>query len=106
MTLGIVFSLNFVVLLTWTLVSPLEWTRTFLRSTDIFDRYVSSYGSCTSDDALAFSIVMIVLNVGLLLLANWWAYLTRNIETEYRESRYIGISMASVLQAWCMGIPI
>jgi hypothetical protein len=106
MMLGIVFSLNFVVLLTWTLVAPLEWTRTFLHSTDIFDRYVASYGSCTNEDALAFSIVIVVLNVGFLLLANWWAYVSRNIETEYRESRYIGISMASVLQAWCMGVPI
>lgn len=106
MTLGIVFSLNFVVLLTWTLVAPLEWTRTVQPSRDIFDRYVSSYASCTNDDALAFSIVIVVLNVGFLLLANWWAYVSRNIETEYRESLYIGISMASVLQAWCMGVPI
>jgi hypothetical protein len=47
-----------------------------------------------------------VFNLGLLVLANWWAYKARNVETEYHESTYIAISMASVLQAWCMGIPI
>jgi 7 transmembrane sweet-taste receptor of 3 GCPR len=106
MMFGILFSLNFVVLLTWTLVSPLEWTRTPLESTDIFDRAVASYGSCSNEDALPFYIVMVVINVGFLILANWWAFESRNIETEYRESRYIAVSLASVLQAWCMGVPI
>lgn len=106
MTIGIFFSLNFVVLLAWTLVTPLKWTRTPLETTDVFDRAITLYGSCSNEDALPFYIVIVVLNVGFLTLANWWAFKSRNIETEYRESRYIAISMASVLQAWCMGVPI
>ena len=101
-----VFGLNLAVLIPWTVVAPLEWTRTLRNSTDIFDRYVESYGSCSNENALPFVIVVLLLNVGILLLANWWAYQSRNIETEYQDSRYIGISMASVLQAWCMGVPI
>ena len=73
---------------------------------DKFGRSVDSFGTCTSDSSLPFVIVVLVLNLGILCLANWWAYQARNIETEYHESRYIAISMASVLQAWCMGIPI
>ena len=106
MTLGVILGLNLAVLIPWTIVAPLEWTRTVRDSTDIFDRYVDSYASCSNEDALPYVIVIIILNVGFLVLANWWAYQSRNIETEYHESRYIGISMASVLQAWCMGVPI
>ena len=106
MTLGVILLLNLVVLIPWTVLAPLEWTRTLRDSTDTFDRAVESYGSCTNENALPFVIVILVLNVGVLLLANWRAYQSRNIETEYHESRYIGISMASVLQAWCMGVPI
>lgn len=92
--------------MTWTLVSPLTWSRTFKQATDEFGRPIDSFGSCSNDNALAFVIVLLILNLGMLVLANWWAYQARNIETEYHESRYIAISMASVLQAWCMGIPI
>jgi hypothetical protein len=97
---------NFAVLLTWTLAAPLEWTRVCKEATDPFGRPIESYGSCANADALPYCIVVLLLNLGFLLLANWWAYEARNIETEYHESRYIAISMASVLQAWCMGMPI
>lgn len=104
--LGVILGLNLAVLIPWTIVDPLVWTRTYLDATDIFDRQVESYGSCSNQDSLPYIIVILILNVGLLLVANWWSYQSRNIETEYHESRYIGISMASVLQAWCMGVPI
>ena len=102
----VLFGVNFIVLLSWQLVAPLEWTRVDRDSTDIFDRTVESYGICTNDGALPFVVVIVVMNIGILIVANWWAYLARNIETEYHESRYIGIAMASILQAWGMGIPI
>ena len=100
------YLVNFIVMLTWQLVAPLQWIRVYLDSKDVFDRYVDSYGLCSSDNALPFVIVIVILNISILLVGNWWAYQARNIETEYGESRYIGISMASILQAWCMGIPI
>jgi hypothetical protein len=102
----ILLVLNLIVLITWTFVAPLEWERNFNEATDPFGRPVDSYGICANEDALPFVVVLTVINLGILVLANWWAYKARNIETEYHESRYIAISMASVLQAWCMGIPI
>jgi len=105
-TLGALYSLNLTVLLVWTFLSPLEWNRVFRDSTDMFDRPFESYGICSNNDALPYVIVILVLNITILIAANWWAYQSRNIETEYHESRYVGISMASILQAWCMGIPI
>jgi hypothetical protein len=105
-TFAVLYLVNFVVMISWQFVSPLEWNRFLSDSTDIFDRPVESYGTCSNEDALPFAVVIIILNITILFVANWWAYQARNIETEYQESRYIGISMASVLQAWCMGIPI
>ena len=102
----ILLLVNLVVLITWTLVAPLEWTRVNQSATDVFNRTTDSYGVCTSVKAVAFAVVLIVMNLSFLVLANWGAYRARNIETEYNESRYIGISMAAILQAWCMGIPI
>ena len=84
----------------------MEWHRVPRDATDIFDRPVESYGNCSNADALPFAIALLILNISILIMANWWAYQSRNIETEYHESRYIGITMASILQAWCMGIPI
>jgi hypothetical protein len=105
-TFAVMVSINLVVLVTWTLVSPLEWSRLRGDETDMFDRLFQSYGTCESPDSVAFIVVIIVINVIFLILGNWWNYMSRNIETEYGESRYIGISMAATLQAWGMGIPI
>jgi hypothetical protein len=105
-TFFVLFIANFIVMINWQLVAPLEWTRVDRDSTDVFDRAVESYGLCTNDGALPFVVVIVIMNIGALIVANWWAYQARNIETEYHESRYIGIAMASILQAWGMGIPI
>lgn len=105
-TLGALLVVNVALLLSWTLVSPLEWKRFDKDSKDAFDRTTETYATCTSDKSLPFVIVIIVVNLGALLLANFQAYQARDIQTEYQESRYVAISMASILQAWCMGIPI
>jgi hypothetical protein len=98
--------INLIVMITWTLVSPLEWSRVKGEERDVFERLFQSYGTCESDDSVLFVVLIIVTNVIFLILGNWWNYISRNIETEYGESRYIGISMAATLQAWGMGIPI
>jgi len=97
---------NLIVMLTWQIVAPLKWRRFPLNAKDKFDRIVESYGTCSNENALPFVVSIISINMCILIFANWWAYQSRNVETEYHESRYIGISMASMLQAWCMGIPI
>ena len=105
-TFALMVSINLVVMMTWTLVSPLEWSRVNGEERDMFERLFQSYGTCESDDSVVYNFLIIVTNVIFLILGNWWNYVSRNIETEYGESRYIGISMAATLQAWGMGIPI
>lgn len=105
-TLAFLLMINTVILTCWTVLNPREWTRINKDATDVFTRPVESYGTCKGDGSLAYVIVLLVVDFAFLIIGNWWAYQSRNIETEYLESRYIGISMAAVLQAWCMGIPI
>jgi hypothetical protein len=100
------FSMNAFILVIWTLVSPPEWTRTYTDATDLFDRSPESYGRCSSEYHVLFFGFILVINASILIVANWWSYQTRQIVTEYDESRYIGISMGSFLQAWGVGVPI
>eukprot|EP00934_Nitzschia_sp_Nitz4_P000717 Nitzschia sp. Nitz4//scaffold306_size21755//18232//21199//NITZ4_008592-RA/size21755-processed-gene-0.29-mRNA-1//-1//CDS//3329547120//717//frame0 len=107
--LGVLAVLNVTVMCIWTVVSPMVWEREIQDSTDKFGRPLESFGACTSadgDNSLPYVSILIVINLLSLVLANFWAYKTRNIDTDYHESRYLAIAMASVLQAWCMGIPI
>ena len=97
---------NIIVLSTWTAIAPLKWNRVPTGATDIFGRESASYAQCDSAQSLGFVIALCAVNFVAVLLGNWWAYRARNIETEYGESSYIGVSMAAVLQAWTMGIPI
>ena len=102
----IIFGVNLVIMIPWSVTAPLHWSRVFNSSTDSFGRSIDSYGSCINDDSLPFLIVLGLVNFGFLLGGNWIAFRARNIETEYHESRYVSIGLASFLQAWGMGIPI
>ena len=100
-------SANFILLLLWSLIAPLEWTRVVTNTTDNFDRSIESYANCSaSDPSLAFVIIILLVNVVFLVVGTFWAYKSRNIATEYNESRYIGMSIVAVLQSWTIGLPI
>lgn len=99
-------SLNVGTLAVWNLVSPLEWTRVIDITRDTFDRPLESYGLCDSNGATAFIAAMVCLNVGFLSVGTYWAYRIRNVATEHNESRYIGMVIAAILQAWLMAGPI
>jgi 7 transmembrane sweet-taste receptor of 3 GCPR len=100
-------SANFILLLIWSLVAPLEWTRVVTDATDNFDRSIESYANCAaSDQSLVFVVIILLSNIAFLLIGTFWAYKSRNIATEYNESRYIGISIVAVLQSWTIGLPI
>ena len=88
-TLAFLLIINVVILAAWTAIDPCEWTRTNKDATDVFNRPVESYGSCKGEDSLPYVVVLLVINFLCLILGNWWAYQSRNIETEYLESRYV-----------------
>lgn len=98
--------MNLFILVTWTLVSPLEWTRVMNDKKDIFERNQESAAVCRSDHYIWFASVLCAVNLGFLFVGTCWAFRTRNLATEYNESRYIGITVVALLQTWSMGIPV
>lgn len=85
----------------------MEWTRVVTDATDNFDRSVESYANCAaSNQSLVFVVIILLANIAFLVVGTFWAYKSRNIATEYNESRYIGMSIVAVLQSWTIGLPI
>lgn len=98
---------NVVILICWTLIDPLVYVRLDAPGVDEWNRVIETYGHCKSQgSALPYIIPLAVLNVGLLILANYQAFQARNLEKEYHESQYIFIAMASLLQLVVIGAPI
>ena len=102
-------SVNVVLLTIWTTLYPIRWVRKAINDT-------TSVGKCTfvaGDDNggwNAGSIIVVSLlaitNFAALVIANFQAYRARNISTEYGESKYIAISMGSLLQSALVGVPL
>jgi len=99
-------TLNLVVMITWTFVGPLRWTRTYSVPPTIADPQIESYGTCYNGEVTGFLIAIGVVNIGALAIGNWWSYQSRHIETEYHESSFVGLSLAAITQALLMGIPL
>ncbi len=100
---AIVFTANLILLVVWTLVDPLYWERRVITSTE-------SYGTCSADpNSVAWKVILAflgALNGAALVGANVEAWKARKINTEYGESNYIGLIMASMLQVVLVGVPL
>lgn len=104
---GVLLVANVVVLTLWTLLDPMVYVRRAHPGTDGWNRVISTYGSCQSEHPpLPFLIPLAVLNMGVLIIANWQAYRARHIQCEFSESTYIGLVMAILLQAALTGVPL
>ena len=100
---------NVIVLLCWTIMSPLHFIRTVDAGTDRWNRVVSSTGSCSSEEqggAIPYLVLLAMINMGAVVFANAQAYRARSIHTEYSESRYIALIMMCMLQSWLTGLPV
>jgi heme/copper-type cytochrome/quinol oxidase subunit 4 len=47
-----------------------------------------------------------VLNFSVIVISCWQAYQARNIESEFSESYYIALAVASLFQVFLTGIPV
>ena len=96
-------SANVALLLIWTLVNPMVFVR---HQTSL----TSSFGICEPKymgGARLIPIVLFgVLNCCTLVVANIQAYRARRISDEYSESKFVFISLVSILQAVILGAPV
>jgi gamma-aminobutyric acid type B receptor len=102
---AILFTVNVVLLVVWTVLDPLKWNRKETSET-------SSYGHCSTDldnSGVTWKVAAALLaatNGAALILANVEAYKARAVSTEYGESKYIAMAMGSMLQIMLVGVPL
>jgi hypothetical protein len=97
----ILFTLNFVVLLVWTLLDPLKWERVVVNGEDW-----NTVGTCYGGDVSKVMIgLLAALNLGALVLCCYQAYKARNISDEFSESKYIGLAIYGWLQIIVVALP-
>lgn len=102
----ILLTCNFAILVAWTIEDPLTYIRQENEGTDYWNRVISTYGACRSDNVVPFVVPLAVINFGLVSLACWQAIEARDVALEFSESKYIGLTVGSLFQAFLTGIPL
>jgi hypothetical protein len=98
----ILFSLNSVLMLVWTLVDPLTWVRSSVNG-----QSWNTFGACRSGTGGIVAAALVgALNGTALVLATIQAYKAREISTEFSESRNLGIALFSWVQMLVVGLPV
>ena len=97
----VLMTLNFIILLSWTLVDPPVFERVYIDE-------LTSYGRCNSEGSewKGFISALAILNFTALIIANVEAYKARSINDELSESKYIGLATLSMLQIFIVGVPL
>jgi len=98
---AVLMTLNFIILLSWTLVDPPVFERVYIDE-------LTSYGRCNSEGSewKGFISALAILNFTALIIANVEAYKARSINDELSESKYIGLATLSMLQIFIVGVPL
>ncbi|KAL3941465.1 MAG: hypothetical protein SGBAC_004175, partial [Bacillariaceae sp.] len=102
----ILLTTNIASLLWWTLTDPLKYKREDLEGTDAWNRVIATWGGCASEDPLPFTLVLGFLNVGVMVVASWQAFLARRIKSEFAESKFVAMALVSMLQISAIGMPL
>jgi len=103
---------HILLLIIWTVLFPWKWSRIYGSGTDIFSRPTSSYGTCRhpgspGDDPGGLILVAIMVSDFVMIcIANWWSYRSRELETEYKESLFIGFALGGAFEALLIGAPL
>ena len=105
---GVFLLINVLILSIWTIVGPLEWHRVDVDNRDQFGRFVESYGACRASNkaTIGFLAVLVIFNFSTVAFATYQVYISRHIPSEYNESYYIALTMASLMELFLIGLPI
>ena len=93
------------VLLVKTIKYPLSWTIE-VTDYDFFGRPAETVGRCDGQERLAFLVTFLAINFVAMVFLAVEAWKTRNLSTEYSESRYIAIVMLSIFLVAFVGGPV
>jgi len=96
---------NIITLLCWSLIDPLEYLRKDKDGLDAWGRVIATYGTCESENAVPYLVILVLLNLSVLCLSNYQVYRARNLRIEFSESKYVGMVVGSMLQVFLLGVP-
>jgi hypothetical protein len=103
--------LNLVILITWTIVAPLQRER-IIFGEDIFGQPVESRGTCLlpvnnrESTEMTFLCLLIAVNVSALFLSNYQSYRARKLPSEFNETFYLAMTNLVILEGMVLGAPI
>lgn len=109
---ALVLALDLAIVITWTVVRPLEYLRDI---TSISTRHedhlvvISSYGRCSSPEGTsiwAFTGPIVVIHVLLMACTNWLLYKISYLEDRYQEHKYVALASAFVFEVLVIGLPV
>lgn len=109
--------LNAAIMTIWNIAAPLRYYREPTGSVDEYGRVTSSVGMCSlprdpNDPdknwwvGILFIVIIAVVNGSMLAAALYQEQRAKRIETEYSESKFVKLSVLSIVQAWLVGIPL
>jgi len=104
---AVLLGCNFLVLIIWTILSPMTWAIKTLQY-DEYNRPKVQIGGCDSADgtALAYIGSLLAIDGIAILITLWQAYKARHITTDLSESKYIGIAVVAMFEASFIGVPV
>jgi hypothetical protein len=106
----ILIGLNLTILIIWSIVAPLQWTRRWTNNFDEYGRSVESYGTCYGgrEDVAQYIFMALILLVDItaIAFALYQSYRARNLPTDFNESYYVSIATFSLLESMILGGPL
>ena len=94
-----------VILATWTVDAPLEWTRT-CKVEDQYGNCLESSAFCSNPDAWPYLIVLLIVHGSALLYACYLCYAIRNVPTNVAEGGWIAMCIISNFQILVLAVPL
>jgi len=103
---GILLTLNVILLLVWTILDPMYFSRTepLAKGDGVSSMATCHLGHGKVSEAMCSSLAVVSFLV--VVNANTQSYKARNIATEFSESKYVTMIMVGVLQLLILGAPL
>jgi hypothetical protein len=105
----ILLLINVVLILCMTFVTPSRYQRIDQESYDMYGRSLASFGTCQPENTGTFNkflIPLLVCDFIGVLVATYQSWMARKLPTEFSESKYLALSMMSLLETLILGGPI
>ena len=101
------YTANVIILTLMTALKPPQYTiNTIETSNDAFGRPRESYGACAYQEQGWFFLALAILNGGILVLSVLQSWHARGLATEFAESKYVFLALASTTVVVFVGAPV